>query len=121
MRPRRLIASPSAYEPLVGYSRAVRVGEMVFVSGTVAEGADAYEQTKAAVAKIERALNEAGARLDDVARTRLFVTNIDDWELVARAHAEAFRDIRPACSMIEIKRLIAPQYVVEVEVDAYVG
>jgi enamine deaminase RidA (YjgF/YER057c/UK114 family) len=121
MKPRRLISSGSAYEPIVGYSRAVRVGEMIFVSGTVGDGADAYEQTKAAIAKIEMALQEAGASLDDVVRTRLFVTNIGEWELIARAHAEAFRDIRPACSMIEISRLIAPEFLVELEADAYVG
>jgi enamine deaminase RidA (YjgF/YER057c/UK114 family) len=122
MKPRRSIASGSAYEPLVGYSRAVRVGEFVFVSGTVGEGADAYEQTKAAIAKIEMALHEAGASLDDVVRTRLFVTNIaEQWEAVARAHREAFGNVRPACSMLEIARLIAPQYLVEVEADAIVG
>jgi enamine deaminase RidA (YjgF/YER057c/UK114 family) len=121
MKPRRLIASPSVYEPVVGYSRAVRVGDTVFVSGTVGDGADAYEQTKAAIAKIEHALHEAGAALDDVVRTRMFVTDIDDWELVARAHLEAFRDTRPATSMIEISRLIAPEYLVEVEAEAFVG
>jgi enamine deaminase RidA (YjgF/YER057c/UK114 family) len=121
MKPRRLISSGSAYEPRVGYSRAVRVGEMIFVSGTVGDGGDAYEQTKAAIAKIEVALREAGAELDDVVRTRLFVTNIDDWELVAKAHLEAFGDIRPATSMLEISRLIAPEYLVEVEADVYIG
>jgi enamine deaminase RidA (YjgF/YER057c/UK114 family) len=120
MKVRRLISSGSAYEPLVGYSRAVRVGDAVFVAGTVGEGGDAYEQTKTAIAKIEVALREAGAELDDVVRTRIFVTNIDDWELVGKAHAEAFHDVLPASSMLEIKRLIAPQYVVEIEADAVV-
>ena len=121
MKSRRLIASGSVYEPQVGYSRAVRIGELIFVSGTVGEGADAYEQTKAAIAKIEMALHEAGATLDDVVRTRLFVTDIADWGLVGRAHAEAFSDVRPACTMVEVTRLIAPEYLVEVEADAYVG
>lgn len=122
MKPRRLISSGSAFEPIVGYSRAVRIGEFVFVSGTVGDGADAYEQTKSAIAKIEMALHEAGASLEDVVRTRLFVTNIDaQWEDVARAHLEAFRDVKPACSMLEIAALIRPEYLVEIEVDAYVG
>jgi enamine deaminase RidA (YjgF/YER057c/UK114 family) len=120
MKARRLISSGSAYEPLVGYSRAVRVGDAIFVAGTVGEGGDAYEQTKAAIAKIEVALREAGAELDDVVRTRIFVTNIDDWELVGKAHAEAFRDTLPASSMLEISRLIAPEFVVEIEADAIV-
>lgn len=120
MKARRLIASGSAYEPIVGYSRAVRVGGAIFVSGTVGDGSDAYEQTKTILAKIEVALREAGAELDDVVRTRIFVTNIDDWELVGKAHAEAFRDILPATSMLEISRLIAPQYLVEIEADALV-
>jgi enamine deaminase RidA (YjgF/YER057c/UK114 family) len=120
MKARRLISSGSAYEPRVGYSRAVRVGDAIFVAGTVGDGNDAYEQTKAAIAKIEVALREAGAELDDIVRTRIFVTNIDDWELVGKAHAEAFKDILPVTSMIEISRLIAPQYVVEIEADALV-
>ncbi len=121
MKVRRLISSGSAYEPRVGYSRAVRVGEMIFVSGTVGDGADAYEQTKAAIAKIEVALHEAGAALDDVVRTRMFVTNIDDWALVGKAHLEAFGNVMPATSMLEVSRLIAPQYLVEIEADAIVG
>jgi len=121
MKPRRLISSGSAWEPRVGYSRAVRVGEHVWVSGTVGDGADAYEQTAAAIAKIEMALHEAGAALDDIVRTRIFVTNIDDWELIAKAHLEAFHNTRPACSMVEVKRLIRPEYLVEIEADAYVG
>lgn len=120
MKPRRLISSGSAWEPRVGYSRAVRVGDAIFVSGTIGDGGDAYEQTKTAIAKIEVALREAGAELDDVVRTRIFVTNIDDWELVAKAHSEAFRDVLPACSMLEVSRLISPQFVVEIEADALV-
>jgi enamine deaminase RidA (YjgF/YER057c/UK114 family) len=120
VKPRRLISSGSAYEGRVGYSRAVRVGDRIFVAGTVGDGSDAYEQTKSAIAKIEVALREAGAELDDVVRTRIFVTNIDDWELVGKAHAEAFHDILPASSMLEVSRLIAPHYVVEIEADALV-
>jgi enamine deaminase RidA (YjgF/YER057c/UK114 family) len=118
---RRTISSDSPYEPRVGYSRAVRAGDFVFVSGTVAVGSDAYEQAKASIAKIERALHDAGASLRDVVRTRIFVTNIADWELVARAHRERFGDVRPACSMVEVAKLITPEYVVEIEADACVG
>ncbi len=121
MKERRLISSGSAYEPKVGYSRAVRVGDSIFVAGTVGDGSDAYEQSKAAIAKIEVALHEAGASLDDVVRTRIFVTNIRDWELVARAHVEAFGDVLPASSMLEVSRLIAPEYLVEIEADAVLG
>ena len=121
MKSRRLVSSESPYEPRVGYSRAVRAGDFVFVSGTVAEGPDAYEQTKGAIAKIERALLDAEASLRDVVRTRIFVTNIADWALVARAHRERFGEIRPACSMVEVSKLIAPAYVVEIEADAVVA
>lgn len=117
---RRHISSGSVWESRVGYSRAVRVGNLIFVAGTTADGADAYEQTKAAIAKIEVALHEAGASLDDVVRTRMFVTNISDWELVGKAHAEAFADVRPVATMVEVNRLISPELLVEVEVDAYV-
>ena len=122
VKARRLISSGSAFEPIVGYSRAVRVGEFVFVSGTVGDGADAYEQTKSAIAKIEQALHEAGASLDDVVRTRIYVTDIAaQWEDAGRAHSEAFRDARPACSMLEVAALIRPEYLVEVEADAYLA
>ena len=118
---RRHISSGSAWEPRVGYSRAVRIGDFVFVSGTTSDGPDAYIQAKGAIAKIERALEEAGASLDDVVRTRTYLTNIDDWELVGRAHHEAFADVLPAATMIEVKRLIAPELLVEIEVDAFIG
>ncbi len=121
MKQRRSISSGGVYEPLVGYSRAVRVGDFVFVSGTCGEGADAYKQTKAAIAIIERALHEAGASLDNVVRTRIFVTDITTWESVARAHHESFGEVRPACTMVEVSKLIAPEYLVEIETDAYVG
>jgi enamine deaminase RidA (YjgF/YER057c/UK114 family) len=118
---RQTVSSDSPYEPRVGYSRAVRTGALIVVSGTVAAGNDAYEQAKAAIAKIERALHDAGASLRDVVRTRIFVTNIADWELVAQAHRERFAGIRPACSMVEVAKLIAPEFVVEIEADAYAG
>ena len=117
---RRHISSGSVWEPQVGYSRAVRVGNHVFVSGTTSDGSDAYVQTKGAIAKIEQALEEAGASLYDVVRTRMFVTNIDDWELVGKAHAEAFSNIRPAATMVEVTRLISPELLVEIEVDAFI-
>ena len=120
MANRRHISSGSAWEPRVGYSRAVRIGNLVFVSGTTCEGADAYIQTKGAIAKIKQALDEAGASLDDVVRTRMFVTNLADWELVAKAHAEAFSDVLPAATMVEVTKLISPELVVEIEADAYI-
>lgn len=122
MKPRRLISSGSAWEPKVGYSRAVRVGDFIFVAGTVGDGADAYEQMKSAIAKIEMALHEAGASLEDVVRTRIFVTDIDaQFEDAGRAHHEAFADVRPACSMVQVARLVMPEYLIELEADAVVG
>jgi enamine deaminase RidA (YjgF/YER057c/UK114 family) len=97
------------------------MGDFVFVSGTTADGADAYEQTKAVIARIEQALHEAGASLDDVVRTRLFVTNIADWEQIAKAHLEAFSEARPAATIVEVQRLIASDMLVEIEADAYLG
>ena len=117
------------WEATVCYSRAVRVDQFVFVSGTTAsrpdgnvtgEG-DAYAQAAAIFDKIERALTEAGASMRDVVRTRMFVTDIDDWEAVGRAHAERFGEIRPAATMVEVTRLIDPRLLVEIEVDAVVA
>ena len=118
---RRHIESGSVWESRVGYARAVRIGDFVFVSGTTSDGSDAYVQAKGALARIEHALEEAGASLDDVVRTRMYVVNIDDWELVAKAHHEVFGEIRPAATMVEVKRLIAPDLLIEIEVDAYIG
>jgi enamine deaminase RidA (YjgF/YER057c/UK114 family) len=116
---RRHISTGTVWEKHVGYSRAVRYGDFVAVSGTTSDGSDAYVQAKGAIARIARALEEAGASLDDVIRTRMYVVNIADWELVAKAHHEVFADIRPAATMVEVSKLIAPEILVEIEVDAH--
>jgi enamine deaminase RidA (YjgF/YER057c/UK114 family) len=126
MAERQLISSGSPYEPVFGYSRAVRAGNQIFVSGTVAWGEDGkltaagdmYGQAKQAIRNIERALNEAGATLDDVVRTRCFVTDVSQFEEVARAHGEAFGEIRPAASLIGVASLVEPEMLIEIEADA---
>lgn len=125
---RRNVSSGAPWEAVVGYSRAVRVGPLVHVAGTAAVDAqgqtvapgDAGAQTRFILGKIEAALIEAGATLTHVTRTRIYVTDISRWEEVGRAHGEKFRDIRPATSMVEVKALIAPDMVVEIEAEAWV-
>jgi enamine deaminase RidA (YjgF/YER057c/UK114 family) len=124
---REIFSSGGKWEPIIGYSRTVKVGDLVFVSGCTAADAsgqvsgDAYAQTVKTLANVHRALELAGAKPDHVVRSIIFLQNIDDWEAVGRAHGEVFGAIRPAATMIEVSRFIAPEMLIEIQVDAVIA
>ncbi|MDZ4860304.1 MAG: RidA family protein [Candidatus Hydrogenedentes bacterium] len=126
---RTLIPAGSKWEPIIGYSRAVKIGNSVHVSGTAPSGPDGkvvapgdpYAQTKRCLEIIEEALAKAGAKMSDVYRTRMYLTDISQWESVGRAHGEYFGEVRPATTIVEVSKLISPEMLVEIEADAHIG
>lgn len=118
---RRNVSSGSEFEPVVGYSRAVRTGSHIAVAGTTGAGDDITSQARDALHRIAIALQEVGASMSDVVRTRIFVTDISLWGEVGKVHAEVFSDVRPVATMVEVSALISPELMVEIEVDAYVA
>ena len=126
---RTLIPAGSKWEPIIGYSRAVKIGNSVHVSGTAPSGPDGkvvgpgdpYAQTKRCLEIIEGALAQAGAKMSDVYRTRMYLTDVSQWEAVGRAHGESFGTVRPATTIVEVSKLIDPEMLVEIEADAYIG
>lgn len=121
MSQRENISSGSKWEPILGYCRAVKVGNYIHVSGTTGPGATAAEQTRAALNIIKESLEKGGAKLSNVVRTRLYVTDISQWEAIGKVHGEYFGEIKPAMAMIEVSKLIDPALFVEIEADAYIG
>ena len=126
---RQRLSTGSAYEPIIGFSRAIRNGQNIAVSGTAPIGVDGHTvgvgdpalQTRRCLTIIQQAIEGLGGKLADVARTRVYLTRIEDWEKVAMVHGEFFREIRPACTFVQVARLIDPEWLVEIEADAYTG
>lgn len=126
---RENFSSGSDWEPIIGYSRAVKVGDYLHISGTTASGedgalvgvGDAYAQTIQCLTNIKAVLERAGGEMEDIVRTRMFVTDMANWQIIGKAHGEFFADIRPATTIVEVSKLIAPDLLVEIEADAYIG
>lgn len=126
--PRKNISTNTHWETIVGYSRAVKIGNFIYISGTTATdktgqiiSTEAYEQTVQIIQNIETTLQTVGASLKDVVRTRIYVTNIEEWEKIGKAHSTFFSEIKPATTMVEVKRLVSPKMLVEIEADAYIS